>query len=183
MRYTIEIHGHCVRTEVPSRPINFLYGCPGAGKSTLLRKIRDTTAPSLLVADASKTELDNEQGTELQTSFVLRNMPALLWERVLVTVDGRYRIRKGESEYLPSEALSDGELRTLRLLHRIVQGEFSMVLLDNPEQHLHCTTQDAVYGWLLEAHQLTSNCFIVATQSPYIVGVHDDLMVLVGWCT
>ena len=122
MRYTIEIHGHCVRTEVPSRPINFLYGCPGAGKSTLLRKIRDTTAPSLLVADASKTELDNEQGTELQTSFVLRNMPALLWERVLVTVDGRYRIRKGESEYLPSEALSDGELRTLRLLHRIVQG-------------------------------------------------------------
>lgn len=84
-----------------------------------------------------------------------------------------------DGEELPLEALSSGEqhefVLNYDLLFRVAPN--TVVLVDEPELSLHVAWQKRFLADLLQIVKLSEFDAIIATHSPFIAGVRDDLMV------
>ena len=87
--------------------------------------------------------------------------------------------RGRDGEELPLDALSSGEqhefVLNYDLLFRVVPN--TVVLVDEPELSLHVAWQKRFLSDLLQIVKLSEFDAIIATHSPFIAGVRDDLMI------
>ncbi|MBE0449033.1 MAG: AAA family ATPase [Actinobacteria bacterium] len=83
---------------------------------------------------------------------------------------------------IPITALSSGEQHELVLLYDLLfkVKPNTLVLIDEPELSLHISWQKGFMDDLLEIIRLAHFDVLIATHSPYIVGDHSDLLVILS---
>ena len=118
-----------------------------------------------------------------RSSLLMRNInQKFQHKRIRLDQDKGLVAESPAGALLPLDALSSGEQHELvlhyDLLFRIPPN--TLVLIDEPELSLHVAWQKRFLADLLEIVQVSDFDILVATHSPYITGVREDLMVSLG---
>lgn len=103
-------------------------------------------------------------------------------KRVSISRESGLAIFGRDNQPIPLTALSSGEQHELVLLYDLlfkVQPN-TLVLIDEPELSLHISWQKSFMDDLLDIIRLARFDVLMATHSPYIVGEHTDLLVMLS---
>lgn len=103
-------------------------------------------------------------------------------KQVTVSREAGLAIFGKDGKPIPVSALSSGEQHELVLLYDLLfkVKPNTLVLIDEPELSLHISWQKSFMDDLLDIIRLADFDVIMATHSPYIVGDHSELLVMLS---
>jgi len=103
-------------------------------------------------------------------------------KRVTISKDKGLAVYGTDGVSIPVTALSSGEQHELVLLYDLLfkVEPNTLVLIDEPELSLHISWQKGFMDDLLKIIQVAKFDVLMATHSPYIVGDHSDLLVVLS---
>ncbi len=103
-------------------------------------------------------------------------------KQVMVSREAGLAIFGKDGKPIPVSALSSGEQHELVLLYDLLfkVKPNTLVLIDEPELSLHISWQKSFMDDLLDIIRLARFDVLMATHSPYIVGDHSELLVVLS---
>jgi ABC-type lipoprotein export system ATPase subunit len=103
-------------------------------------------------------------------------------KRVAISRESGLAIYGKDDKPIPVNSLSSGEQHELVLLYDLLfkVNPNTLVLIDEPELSLHISWQKGFMDDLLEIIRLAHFDALIATHSPYIVGDHSQLLVVLS---